>query len=430
MAATTTPGTRELNAGEQAVLASVDESQQRLFDLLAQLIRFRTPNPPGGNEADAQAWMEERLRELGLEVDRWDVLPGRPNVVGTLRGEGRGPAVVLNGHIDVCEDRLLEQWSGDPYEPRIDGRDMVGRGASDMKSALASFLFALEALARAGVRLRGDVVLQSVMGEEAGEPGTRSAIDRGHRGDIAIVGESSWGRDLVACIGVVNCRITVASPETLHLAARKFTLNAGGGLEGANCVEKMALRVLPALADLEREWAVFKKHPLVPPGSANVNVLRVEGGGNPFILPDRCDAYVTVTYLPHERKEDVVSEVEERVRAAAALDRWLAKHPPRIEWSPPECPISFAPADFHPEDPPVAQLAEAIRLGAGREPGFGGRSGITDAGWFYRAGIPAIVFGPGDMQYAHAVDERVHLDDVVAHCKAVALFLMRYCGAT
>jgi acetylornithine deacetylase len=417
-----------LAARERAVLEYVEANEERLFALLEDLVRFRTPNPPGGNEAEAQAWMEARMRELGLEVDRWDVLPGRPDVVGTLRGRGGGPTVVLNGHIDVCEDRLVDRWTSDPYEPVRDGRDLIGRGASDMKSALASFLFALAALRENGVRLAGDVVVQSVVGEEAGEAGTRSAIERGHVGDLAIVGESALGRSLVACIGVVNCAVVVESPSTLHLSARKAILNAGGGVEGANCIEKLALRVLPALADLEREWAVHKTHPLVPPGSAaNINVFRVEGGGNSFILPDRCVAYVTVTYLPHERREDVQAEVEARIRAAAALDGWLSKHPPRVEWHPAEYPIEFAAADFDPGDPAIELLADAVR-DAGAEPQLGGRSGITDAGWFYRAGIPAVVFGPGDMRYAHAVDERVHLDDVLLHCRALALFLMRYCG--
>jgi acetylornithine deacetylase/succinyl-diaminopimelate desuccinylase family protein len=427
-ASTTLDSPAEITRSEQALLQDIEANEEHLFETLKALVRFRTPNPPGGNEKEAQDWIEQRMQAIGLEIDRWDALPGRPNVVGVLKGQGGGPRVVLNGHIDVCEDRLLEEWTSDPYEPVIDGRDMVGRGATDMKCATASFLVALETLVKHGVRLKGDVILQSVIGEEAGEPGTRSAIERGYGGDFAIVGESSRGRDLVACIGVVNCKITIESPYTLHLVARKFTINAGGGLEGANCVEKMALRILPALADLEREWAVFKTHDLVPPGACNINVFRFEGGANTFILPDRCVAYATVTYLPHEQKEDVVREVEQQIARAADLDPWLRKYPPKVEWGPSEYPIEFAASDFDSESVPVRQLAAAIRLSSGHEPVLGGRGGITDAGWFHRAGVPAVVFGPGDVNYAHRVDERVHLDDVVNHCKAIALFAARYCG--
>lgn len=418
-----------LTAAEERVLAEIEAREDQLLELVVSLVRFRTPNPPGGNEAAAQGWIEARLRELDLDVDRWDALPGRPNVVGTKRGRRGSPTVVLNGHIDVCEERLLERWSSDPYEPVIDGRDLIGRGATDMKSGLASFLFALQTLRSQEVSLEGDVVFQSVIGEEAGEPGTCSAIERGYRGDFAVVGESSRGRDLIASVGVINCRISVESPDTQSLFARQFMVKAGGKLEGGNCAEKLALHVIPALAALEREWGVFKTHPLVPPGACSVNVFRLEGGGNTFILPDRCDAYVTVTYLPNERKEDVIREVEAQVARASKLDGWLRKHPPRLEWNPPEYPIEFASCDVDLDARPVRCLLEAIRDATGREPGVGGRGAMTDAGWFSQAGVPAVVFGPGDAEYPHRVDERVHLDDVVGHCKATALFLMRYCQA-
>jgi formylaminopyrimidine deformylase len=190
----------------------------------------------------------------------------------------------------------------------------------------------------------------------------------------------------------------------------------------------MATRILPALNDLEREWAVFKSHGLVPPGACNINLFRIEGGANTFILPDRCIAYFTVTYLPDERKEDVVAQVEQRIRAAAALDPWLEKHPPKVDWDPPEYPIEFPPSDIEVEAEPVRLLCEAIEAATGEEAVMGGRGGITDAGWFSRARVPSVVFGPGDVNFAHAVDERVHLDEVVNHCKATVLFLLRYCG--
>jgi formylaminopyrimidine deformylase len=416
-------------AVEQALLNWIDSHEERLLATLATLIRFRTPNPPGGNEAAAQDWVESRLRELGLEVDRWDVLPGRPDVVGRLRGEHGHPTVVLNGHIDVCEERLLDRWATDPYDAVVEGRDVIGRGSTDMKSSLAAYLVTIEALRACGVRLVGDVVVQSVMGEEAGEPGTRDAVARGHVGDFAIVGEQSRARDILASIGLLNCRITVESPYTLHLVARKHTINAGGGLEGANCIEKMALRIIPALIDLERQWAVFKTHPLVPPGFCNINVFRIDGGANTFFLPDRCVAYITVTYLPHERPDEIRAEVEKHVRRAADVDEWLRKHPPSVEWNPAEHPIEFAAADFDPDSRPVRLLADSIADVSNREPAVGARAAINDAGWFHRAGIPAVVYGPGDVEFVHRVDERVHLDDVVAYCKVLALFLKRYCGS-
>ena len=422
-----TTGGRELNQPEADVARWVETNQEYLFETLADLVRFKTPNPPGGNEMEAQQWIEVRLGSLGLEIDRWDVLPGRPNIVGVLRGSGRRPSVVLNAHVDVCQDALLDSWSTGAYEPFRRGREMFGRGVSDAKSGIASFLVAVESLIRCDVKLHGSVLIQSVIGEETGGAGTRSALERGHRGDFAIVGEPTRGRGLVACVGVLTFRVTIASPVTLHLNARRLTLQAGGQLKGANCVEKMATRIVLALLDLEREWAVFRTHALVPAGTSTINMFHIEGEAGPFTMPDRCVAHFTVVYLPHEQRADIIAEVEERIDTAAKLDGWLRDNPPIVEWSPADFPMEFVPCDFDPAQDAIRELGQVIHSVVGREPEWGGRGGITDAGWFAQSGVPAVVFGPGDPTQAHAVDECVHLDDLVNHCKSIAVFLTRYC---
>lgn len=414
---------------ERDILDAIQAREERLFALLEDLIRFRTPNPPGGNELEAQQWMQHQMEGLGLEVDMWDVLPGRPNVVGRLTRPDR-PTLVLNGHIDVCAEEAVDEWGASPYEPIRDGRDMIGRGASDMKSALAAYLFVLEVLRDLGAEPACSVVVQSVMGEEGGEPGSKSAIERGHIGDLAIVGESSRARSLVASVGVMTVRIVVSDERSLHLAARRSFTTAGGGLLAANCIEAMTGRILPALHDLERHWAVHKNHPLLPPGALTINVFRVEGGGNPFLLPNRCTAFATVLYPPGEARDGVRREVETHIHRAAELDPWLRAHPPELSWTPDEYPVEFGPAAFDPESGPIQTLMACIEACRGEPAQLGGRAGITDAGEFYAAGIPAVVFGPGDMEHAHRVDERVHLDELVAYAKALALFLMRYAKAT
>jgi acetylornithine deacetylase len=271
------------------ILEELEGEKEELYDLLKTLIRFRTPNPPAGNEREAQEWVGERLRELGGKVEIFDALPGRPNVVGLLGGEGGGRSVILNGHIDVCEDRLIEKWRRDPYDPYIEDGKLFGKGSTDMKSALASFLFVLRCAKRRGYRFQGDIILQSVIGEEMGEPGTKICVEKGYRADFAIVGESARSATvLYPAVGLTMGRLTIASPYTLHLQERRFFLHAGGGREGANCVEKMAAVIIPALNDLERRWGVFKTHPLMPAGQAMINVFNISGGGNVFFVPDKC----------------------------------------------------------------------------------------------------------------------------------------------
>lgn len=411
---------------EQMIVESMDSHEDRLVGLLRSLVQFPTENPPG-NEEPAQRWVAERLRELNAEVDIFDVLPGRPDVVGLLRGIGDGRSIILNSHVDVVEARQRESWQHDPFEAVVEGRIMYGRGTSDMKSAMAAYLFVLEQLRKNGVRLKGDIIFQSVIGEEAAEPGTKYAAER-YRADFAIIGEPTQARQIVGSVGVMTARVLIKSPYTLHLHARRLMLHAGGGLEGANAVEKMALRIIPALNDLEREWAVFKKHPHIPYGQTLINPFLIQGGSSAFLMPDTCTMYIVVLYLPTEQPARVQQQVEDQIRRAAEVDSWLRLYPPEVEWDPPECPVKFPPADLDVNHPGIQELNQAIqdvRSGAGQ---IGGRGAITDAGWLQLRGTPTVVYGPGDIHWAHRVDERVNLDDVLDYAKVIGIFLLRWCG--
>jgi acetylornithine deacetylase/succinyl-diaminopimelate desuccinylase family protein len=415
---------------ETRVLERLDESRLRLEELLRSLVSFETPNPPGANEGEAQAWVGDRLQELGMTVETFDALPGRPNVVGLLRGHGgSGRSLLFNGHIDVAELRNADAWSYPPFGGVVENGRMYGLGTSDMKSAHAGFLLALECLRDLDCRLGGDVVYESVIGEERGEPGTQACIRRGISADFAIVGECSKAEAIfVTSVGITNACVTLSEPASRHLIHRRLMLRAGGQLRAANCIEKMATKILPALLELEQEWGVYKEHPQLPLGQALINVFSIEGGGNTFILPDECRMYFTVVYLPGEDLDQVRAEVERKLGLVAASDSWLADHPPHVQWDPAPFPINFLPIDGRPDDAATALLAGCLGVVTGRAPVVAGRDAIMDGGWLHQAGIPTVVFGPGDKRVIHSPDEYVELDDVLVFAKTVALFLLRWCG--
>jgi len=411
------------------VLQQIENRKEELYQLLMTLIRFKTPNPPGGNEREAQEWMAQQLRKLGLKVEVFDAMPGRPNTVGRLTGVGGGKSVILNGHIDVCEDRLVSKWRRDPYDPYIEDGALFGKGTTDMKGSLASFLFVLDCIQRAGYKFRGDVIIESVVGEETGEPGTKRCLDRGYRADFALVGEPARGAtNLYGAVGLTNARITVESPYTLHLQERRHFTHAGGGREGANCIEKMATVIIPALNDLERHWAVFKKHPLMPAGQALINVFAINGGGNIFFIPDKCFIDLVVYQLPSEDKTAVQKEVEDKMRRASQADEWLRQYPPKIEWEPEPEKYRFLPFEVDTDEPGVKTLMESYKEVTGKEFDIGGRGAIVDTGWFTASGIPAITYGPGDAYWAHRIDERVELNALLIYCKTLTAFISKWCG--
>ena len=156
--------------------------------------------------------------------------------------------------------------------------------------------------------------------------------------------------------------------------------------------------------------------------------LFAEGGGNTFILPNECRAFVTIVYLPGEDVAAVKATVEEHLAAIARTDQWLADHLPEIVWNPAEFPIVFLPIDYDPSDPGAPLLAECLEAVAGRPVPVSGRDAIMDGGWLHAAGIPTVVFGPGDKRVIHQPDEYVEIDDVIVFAKVCALFLTRWCG--
>ncbi len=395
-----------------------------VVDLLGQLVSFPTVNPPG-DEGVGQRWVAELLREWDLEVDVFDVFPNRPNVVGILKGTGGGRSLILNGHIDVVPTGELKNWTGDPFKMRTEGDRLIGRGVTDMKGAIAGYLAAIRKVQQEG-RLRGDVIFESVIGEECGEPGAQRCVERGYKADFAIVGESGEARHALAGVGTILGRVTVESDMTLHFGARRLVIQTGGGTRGASCVEKMALRIIPALADLERDWAVFKTHPLITSGMALINVYRISGGDLPGFLPSRSDIDIVVTYYPTDSEEAIKREIEDTLARASALDPWLRDHPARVEWAQ-DSFFKFNPFEFDKEHAGVRLLGNVLKNVTGRELQFGGRGTMCDAGTLWRAGIPVVVFGPGKIHQSHRVDEWVFRKDVEDYAEIIAQFIREWC---
>ena len=149
---------------------------------MKQLISYKTPAPPARNTEEAQCFVASFLTEKGFQIDKWDVYPGDPNVVGVLKGidSEHYQSLIINGHMDVAEINEDEDWITDPFTPIVQDGAVIGRGAADMKGGLAGALFAIQLLHEAGIELPGDLTFQSVIGEEVGEAGTLECCKRGY----------------------------------------------------------------------------------------------------------------------------------------------------------------------------------------------------------------------------------------------------------
>jgi acetylornithine deacetylase len=412
---------------ERCVVDAVDVDG--LVDTLCDLIAIEST---GGHESPAQEYVAERLREMGMEVDAWeldlDALGRDPafcaeverdralGVVGRT-GAGRGRTLVLNGHVDVVPAGDLDRWSSPPWQGTVrDGR-VYGRGSADMKGGLCCALFAVRALRDAGVRPLGTVLVQSVVGEEDGGLGTLAAVRRGHTGDAAIVLEPTRLVVAPAQAGAFNFRVIVPG------------LAAHGALraEGVSPIEKF-LPLYGAIQELERRRDARPRHPLFADHELPYAICigTVRAGIWASTVPETLTFEGRLGIAVDEDPAAARQELAETLAEVARADPWLRDHPPTLEW----WGGQFAPAAIPADHPIVTVLADACRDATGQRPRVSGMPYGADMRLLVNeGGTPTVLFGPGDVRRAHAPDEFVPIDELAAATRTLALTIMRFCGA-
>ncbi|MED4582373.1 acetylornithine deacetylase [Brevibacillus choshinensis] len=419
--------------GLTAAVEAIANRKDELFDLLGKLVSHPTVSPPARNSEHAQSLIAQELLEMDFDVDRWPVYPGDDNVVGILLGTAsdKASSLLINGHIDVAEVGDDAGWTYPPFS-LTNGKDgrLYGRGVADMKGGLAASLFAIKMLREQGVELKGDLLFQSVIGEEAGEAGTLVAIERGYRADYAVVVDTS-DLHLQGQGGVITGWITIQSPTTLHDGMRARTIHAGGRVHGASAIEKM-MKIIASLQELERHWAIMKSYPGFPPGSNTINPAVIEGGRHAAFIADQCALWITVHFYPNESYEDIIREIEDHVLKAAAADVWLRENPPSFRWGGrsmiEERGEIFPSLELDRHHRGLASLQTAYGEQMKQAPVIDMSPTVTDAGWFAHAGIPAVLFGPGELAYAHAVDESIDPEQLVQFAQVMARFIADWCN--
>ncbi|SFF15824.1 N-formyl-4-amino-5-aminomethyl-2-methylpyrimidinedeformylase [Bacillus sp. OV194] len=409
-----------------------EERQERLIEILRELVAFQTVSPPARNTDEAQSCVKSILSGLGFKTEEWELFPGDKIVAGSKQGDASEEyqSLLLNGHIDVVAVGDETQWKYPPFVLTEEDGWLYGRGTADMKGGMASSLFALQLLQEMGIKLKGDLFFQSVTGEEAGEAGTKSCIDRGMKADFALVADTS-NLEIHGQGGVITGWITIKSKETFHDGLRSRMIHAGGGIIGASAIEKM-MKIIEGLQELERHWAVTKTYPNFPFGSTTINPSVIEGGRNAAFIADECKLWVTVHFYPNETYEDVAKEIEAHIIAIAKADPWLKNNLPLFKWGGismiEEKGEIFPALDVDHNHEALAVLKEQHDAVSEQKAAVSMSPTVTDAGWLGQAGIPAVIYGPGELNEAHAVNEKVRLKQLLEHSKVLAGFIAKWCN--
>ncbi len=315
---------------------------------------------------------------------------------------------------------------------------MYGLGSTDMKASAVSMWLAARALEDAGMSLRGDLQLHSVVGEETAEYhlGTLACVRAGFRADAAVVTEpTNPPRPLtITTVSAGFCWLKVLiEGKSTHCGNRPLSIRPGGPGDaiGVNALEK-GVKIVQALQELERQWGHSKAHPYFPPGWFTImpGIFRSDAGVPfPAFFPDRAELHWLLWYPPDEDDEDVMREIEDYVSAACALDSWLSEHPPQFEWLM-RYPGMFTPWE-HDLPQTMARVWERVtgEVVPPPSPAYPVNFGAAMEGtWLEREGIPSIVFGPGDLRVAHSRDESVAVEEVFAAAKGLVGCAIEWCG--
>ncbi len=419
-----------------AVLA---RSEDDLLAFLADYVSFASVNVDLDPSAEARAatsrcqeWLAKRLEESGCfaSVEHWEARPGAGNVAARLRGDGTGRTVLFGGHSDVVPVTLeqQEQWSGNPWRMEQQGDRLLARGIYDMKAGNVAFLFALMAIAQAGITLAGDALACCVGIEESGDyaHGLGDVVNRGWMADLYVSPEPSAMLVMPAEVGEIYFRLIVQgrAAHIMDRAASIYPRHAADRRGGRSAIDRM-VRLLDAFAELERDWGRVHHYPLLAPGSMTLNISQIRGGETYSALAERCEAVGSVLIPPGISTQQVKTWLQNTIDGVAATDSWLREHPPLLE-----APYFLAakePVDVPIDSDAVAALSWAVERATGAPAQLGCSEGTSDANYLHQCGVPTLQFGPRGGG-AHGVDEYVLGEDLVVVARAYAYLALSWCG--
>jgi succinyl-diaminopimelate desuccinylase len=377
----------------QNALGRVDADSA--VQLLRTLVRTRSTNPPA-EEITLARWVHENLEENNLTSTLRPFDGKRANVVARLKGCGDRPGLVFSAHFDTVPEGEIP-WDYAPYGGEIRNGRIYGRGAADMKGGMAAMMIAAQALAKAPVPLRGDLILAFTSGETSNCIGAQILLAEG--------GLEGAGAFLVSEPTGLDVGIAEKAALWLRVTARGRTSHGSQPQAGSNAVRSL----VGALARLETLGFDVTPHPLL--GAPTLAIGKIHGGVNINVTPDLCVAELDVRILPGQNPDHVTRTIQETLGAAIEITR-----------------IDYKAAVETPGDHPFVKIcvdARAHELGTTARPV--GLSYFTDGAVICKAmDLPMVILGPGGTEMTHQPNEYCEIDRLVQAARIFTRIAFEY----
>lgn len=415
----------------------IQNKRKDLVELTQDIVRIPSVS---GKELDVQKRIYSELDDMGLQPEM--IYPDeailrkqedffettsyakfgyddRPNVIAAMKGAGGGRSLCLSGHVDVVSPEPLAKWSHDPWGAVIEDDALYGRGAGDMKGGVASIIFAVRALNELGIKLKGNLQLETTIEEEdGGVGGVLYLRTMRPKTDAALIPEPSALTISLASAGVMYFRVRVPGVPA-HAATAHFGINAA----------RKAVPIIQALQELHQDrqerirYPIAEQDPRMKGHVTTINLGVVRAGDWPSTVPALCELEYRIGWPPGETRAEVMKQVEESVARAAREDEWLSENPPEIEWF----GWKARPHELSKDNEFVQTVRQNVIKVTGSEPSYIGGSSGLDTRYFVHSGTPAVTCGPF-AERIHSFDECVSIDSLVKCAQMIAGVIIDWCG--
>jgi succinyl-diaminopimelate desuccinylase len=412
--------------------------REELIQLTQDLIQIPSVRRQGsgGSEKEVALFLSHLLEEMGLDVVVEEVEPGVPNVIAVLQGQKEGPCLMLECHTDVVTEGDASEWKYGPFEGRLSGNRIYGRGACDTKGNLAAAVQAVKAISQSGTPFNGKILLGILVDEEGMMSGVKHFIRQGWAASVnaAIICEPVDNHLCIAQKGALRAEL-MTTGKMSHGAMP---------LSGLNPIPPM-ISILEKMRQLEEEEIErLGKNPFLGYPSITPTVLQAPVKGEPQlnVVPYQCRALLDIRTIPgqsHEvlkkHLEDIVRE-EERSNYESLLSGPLKEIRENLEKGLSRGILFEARLNFFEDRPwtktsqdePIVQaVSRAYRSVAGEEPIYDGVPGATDGTFLSAwAGIPIVTIGAGNRTVPHQKDEWVSVDDLCLTARIYAASALEF----
>lgn len=417
-----------LNQLEQKICNRVLSLEDELIAVLSKLISINTADPPSENYDECANFLATYLEGLTAHVEIVQVAPeslprhpstgkplSRPNVVAEIVGSENGPVLHFNGHYDVVP--AVGDWTFDPFKPQVKEGKLYGRGSVDMKAGITATMVAAKALKMENVNLAGTISFSFVPDEENDGPaGTKFISEQKKvKADYCIVAEPSGGADFFnGHKGCVWLEVTTYG-KPAHASSPWKGINAFDKM--VEVVQEINTKIKPSLLhqeDIELDTSTASKTGAIALGG------KVATGDSPNVVPARCSMTIDRRLVPGE---DIQKALGDFFSILESLKKRNPKFSGEIKV------LSQYEACVTPiESRLLNVLGESLRSVTGKPPEISLMTAGCDMRYFHSAGIPTVIYGPGDLPMAHRVNEYVEIGQLITVAQVYALTAMRLLG--